>query len=406
MEASRNAIALAFQFSTDHSSRPAPRSLAIRRVSEERAPDAAPAVLVQHEQIFQVNAGAREERRVRREEQREAERFAAVFRDQRLRQRPGAEQVLSERSGAAHHRVLQPFVARKCPDQREERRFVSGAGGANGPLGTCFVVRAHQRRDYYTEGWSVCPCRNRGSCCSASQLALAPGPSGLDVITNLCQQAAIQQPKRPCATAERTRYSRRMLMRESLRQLRLDGTALLLALPLTAFLLAACGGDAGGGESPIGEERRAEDSRAPGVTERADPAETSAMAACPWQTDGLLTAVDAELSDRTDCGMVNSGFESNIITGAMDCFENSSIAGTSVEFTIINCVDCWIASTFVSTPQDGILHIFTEYDAYGDAVRESRVESCNGIGYARGDTVRCIAPMRLFACKGAVSDVY
>lgn len=175
---------------------------------------------------------------------------------------------------------------------------------------------------------------------------------------------------------------------------------------LTAACMVGCGGDASSREHALdGERGDAEMEREAGATVAMSTLEMPAAPTCPWLIDDLLVKAEVAPSGRLDCGMVNASLGGESVLPALDCFIAAAVKDRTVEFTVINCVDCWIASTFVSTPPDGILHVFTEYAAFSDLVRESRVEHCSGVGYERGDTVRCIQPMMLFACEGPLSDI-
>jgi hypothetical protein len=175
---------------------------------------------------------------------------------------------------------------------------------------------------------------------------------------------------------------------------------------LTAAGIVGCGGDASTRERALDAERGdAEMEREAGATAAMPTLEMPAAPTCPWRIDDLLVKAQVAPSGRIDCGMVNATQGGESVLPALDCFTAAAVKERTVEFTVINCVDCWIASTFVSTPPDGILHVFTEYAAFSDLVRESRVEHCSGVSYERGDTVRCIQPMMLFACEGPLSDI-
>jgi len=87
--------------------------------------DTGAALRFAHEQIFEVDAGSRQEGRVGREEQGETGGAAADLRQQRLGPGRRPEQIARERLGAARELVLELLEHGKFADQREQRDFVA-----------------------------------------------------------------------------------------------------------------------------------------------------------------------------------------------------------------------------------------------------------------------------------------
>jgi hypothetical protein len=113
-----------------------------------------------------------------------------------------------------------------------------------------------------------------------------------------------------------------------------------------------------------------------------------------WGVDELLAEVGASVGARTDCGSLNALAARPEL---VDCFNAAAARGDSVEFTVNDCIDCSIPSTYVWTPADGTLRVLMEADVYGDELREARVEKCSELRYEGG--VRCVDPVELYLCK-------
>jgi hypothetical protein len=116
---------------------------------------------------------------------------------------------------------------------------------------------------------------------------------------------------------------------------------------------------------------------------------------CVWGVDELLAEVGASVGARTDCGTLNS---LEVRRAIFECFNAAAARGDSVEFTVNDCIDCSIPSTYVWTPADGALRVLMEADIFGDELREARVEKCSELSY-EGGAFHCAEPVVLYACK-------
>jgi hypothetical protein len=115
--------------------------------------------------------------------------------------------------------------------------------------------------------------------------------------------------------------------------------------------------------------------------------------ACLWETNDLLSQVDAATADLTDCG---------VFLGAQPldngCFSDALEGGQAVQITINNCIDCMIHSTYVSTSA-GKFHLYREADYYGDDRRVARIESCTDFVAGEGSGASCAGRAMLYACS-------
>lgn len=123
---------------------------------------------------------------------------------------------------------------------------------------------------------------------------------------------------------------------------------------------------------------------------------------CPWRTDDLLRKAEVATTERTDCGLTNGAFADEL-QASFNCFSVALEQGRAAEFTVINCVDCWIADTFVTVGTGDVLRLYTERDVYGDSLHQSRVDTCAGIRFSDGSAA-CERPATLFACQGPLAD--
>jgi hypothetical protein len=147
-----------------------------------------------------------------------------------------------------------------------------------------------------------------------------------------------------------------------------------------------------------------------------------ALPACPWEADPLLAKVPVELAARVDCGSTSLGIleddAQTTLEGFVDCFTEASRAGRAAQFSVNYCVDCTVASTFVSTAEASVFHVYRLIDSYGTRTasgevlpprHEGRVESCERIEVFVEDAgiprVRCVDPTVLFSCTGDISDL-
>jgi hypothetical protein len=86
----------------------------------------------QDEEIFQVQTRTRQESRVGRETQREANDFrVAHLSDEGFRDWTFAEEVLPQQCSAAAHALFEFLEAREFTDEAKERLFVAGARSAD-----------------------------------------------------------------------------------------------------------------------------------------------------------------------------------------------------------------------------------------------------------------------------------
>jgi hypothetical protein len=129
-------------------------------------------------------------------------------------------------------------------------------------------------------------------------------------------------------------------------------------------------------------------------TKALDRSENRPGGACLWETDELLSRVDAPAAELADCGLFlgQEPLEN-------DCFANGLAAGDAVQITINNCIDCMIHSTYLSTPSAGKFHLYREADYYGDDIRVVRVDSCTDFGMGEGSGANCVGPAVLYSCS-------
>jgi hypothetical protein len=129
--------------------------------------------------------------------------------------------------------------------------------------------------------------------------------------------------------------------------------------------------------------------------ERSLDAETDALdGACLWETNELLSQVDAPTAELTDCGIF---LGDEPLDNA--CFTDGLEAGRPVQITINNCIDCMIHSTYVSTADAAEFHLYREADHYGDNVREVRIDSCTGFVAGEGPGANCAGAAMLYTCS-------
>lgn len=124
---------------------------------------------------------------------------------------------------------------------------------------------------------------------------------------------------------------------------------------------------------------------------------------CAWGVDEMLAEVGLEAKDRVSCGGANGAFESGIIAG-MECFEQAIGDGQAVEFTINDCTDCSIPTTYVALPTGERFAFYMEADMFGDELLVSRIQRCDTIDYAigveqGGVQVNCASPETLYSCS-------
>ena len=144
-----------------------------------------------------------------------------------------------------------------------------------------------------------------------------------------------------------------------------------------------------------------------GVSSVGSENETNALASsentpdngCLWETNELLSHVNAEALELVDCGLLLGQQPLD-----NECFTDGLDAGDAVQITINNCIDCMIHSTYVSTPSTGKFHLYREADYYGDAVRVVRVDSCIDFMVGEGSGANCAEPGILYSCSDPLSD--
>jgi hypothetical protein len=176
---------------------------------------------------------------------------------------------------------------------------------------------------------------------------------------------------------------------------------------LACAALAACGGvtseragsDVSGPSGGAGEA--AMDTRgtfaAPNPSSTpAAPAAAAAQSPCPSEVNALLDKVGSiVVPARIQCGLTNGAFSAQV-QELFDCFL-AAPADLGAEFTVNNCTDCSIPTTYVSTPTPEYLAILLENDQYGDAFREARVSRCSAVELSAMG-VGCRDREELYAC--------
>jgi hypothetical protein len=117
-----------------HASAPPPQRDAGQR-PQQRPSASAAALGGEHEEILEIERGARQERRVREEVEREADGPAAATTDEGLEIAPPAEAVTPDPAGRGDALVGQALVLGQAPDQREDRRNVAPGARADRQTG-------------------------------------------------------------------------------------------------------------------------------------------------------------------------------------------------------------------------------------------------------------------------------
>jgi hypothetical protein len=79
-----------------------------------------------------------------------------------------------------------------------------------------------------------------------------------------------------------------------------------------------------------------------------------------------------------------------------DCFAAAPV-DPGAQFTVNDCTDCSIPTTYVSTPGPAYFAVLLENDQYGDAFREARVTRCSDIQFS-GIAVGCRNGEQLYSC--------
>jgi hypothetical protein len=116
---------------------------------------------------------------------------------------------------------------------------------------------------------------------------------------------------------------------------------------------------------------------------------------CTWGVDALLREVGALVVDgRLDCGVTNGAFVDRVEM-LHTCFANAP-TDPGAEFTVNNCTDCAIPTTYVSTPTGEYFAILMEADIFGDELREAEVVRCSSIEFAGG--VNCQDREEVYSC--------
>jgi hypothetical protein len=160
----------------------------------------------------------------------------------------------------------------------------------------------------------------------------------------------------------------------------------LALLALTCAALIACGGATDERSEKDVENTRDEVDESAAATMTTSAPAPAPKSPCPWDVDVLLHQVGAlVVPDRVDCG-----FRS-------DCFAAAPV-DPGAQFTVNNCTDCSIPTTYVSTPTPAYFAILLENDQYGDAFREARVSRCSTIEFSILGA-SCRDPEQLYFCK-------
>jgi hypothetical protein len=169
----------------------------------------------------------------------------------------------------------------------------------------------------------------------------------------------------------------------------------LASLLLVCGGFVACGG--AGEDHQVGGTPGDVSESSPGATMTSAPAAPAppSKPPCPADVDSLLREVGAVVAeDRLDCGLGRSGPG---LQEFYDCFATAPL-DPGAQFTINDCTDCSIPTTYVSTPTPAYFAILLEDDQYGDAFREARVTRCSDIQFS-GISVDCRNGEQLFSCK-------
>lgn len=125
-----------------------------------------------------------------------------------------------------------------------------------------------------------------------------------------------------------------------------------------------------------------------------DPA---AKSPCPSEVNALLDQVGAlVVADRLQCGLTDGALTEQV-QKLFDCFA-AAPADLGAEFTVNNCIDCSIPTTYVSTPTPEYFAILLENDQYGDAFREAHVARCSAVEFS-AIGVGCVDRQELFSCR-------
>jgi hypothetical protein len=161
--------------------------------------------------------------------------------------------------------------------------------------------------------------------------------------------------------------------------------------PLTlACALTSCGGTSS--ESPV---VGSDPSLGGGNGQTSDTSRPGSEASCPWSIDALLGQVGARVVEaRVDCGSTNGAF-SEQVDELYACFV-AAPEQLGAEFTLNNCIDCSIPTTYVSTPTPEYFAILREADVYGDELRVARVTRCSTIELKA--SVACRDAEDLYSC--------
>ena len=123
---------------------------------------------------------------------------------------------------------------------------------------------------------------------------------------------------------------------------------------------------------------------------------------CVWELDDLLSQVGATTPERSDCGTFN-GAQTEQVSTALECLLETP-DGDAAQFTVNNCIDCSIPSTYVLTPKGDLFHIRMEADQFGDDRREVMVERCDNLIDVADEGVRCVNASVLYSCTDALQD--
>ncbi len=134
----------------------------------------------------------------------------------------------------------------------------------------------------------------------------------------------------------------------------------------------------------------------------ADETQAVSSQSCVWGIDELLAEVGAPVTaDRVDCGSTNGAFIDGVVE-LYECFDDAP-ADPGAEFTLNNCTDCSIPSTYVSTPDGNFYHILMEADLFGDQWREAKVERCSSVELASGG-INCTSSEELYSCTDPIEQ--
>ncbi len=118
---------------------------------------------------------------------------------------------------------------------------------------------------------------------------------------------------------------------------------------------------------------------------------------CAWGVDAVLAEVGISAATaRVQCGTQNSATVREVTEG-FQCF-SSSPADPGAEFTVNDCIDCLMPSTYVKLPGDALYRLYLEDDEHGgDDIRHAILERCQTLDL--NTATRCVGAEKLYECQ-------